>query len=82
MANNNSWKKIFEDYKILEHDFSKEPFYLSAKDIKKSVQDFTSTSEKEVRILCKMDTKESLPEIMKENGLILLPIKTNRCVSY
>ncbi|MCC7436508.1 hypothetical protein IT402_01375 [Candidatus Nomurabacteria bacterium] len=75
MANSNSWKKIFDDYKILKHDFSKEPFYLSAKDIKKSVQDFKGTSEKEVRILCKMDTRESLPDIMKENGLILLPVK-------
>jgi hypothetical protein len=75
MANNTSWKKIFEDNKILENDFSKQPFYLSAKDIKKSVQDFTNTSEKEVRILCKMDTRESVPEIMRENGLILLPVK-------
>lgn len=75
MANNNSWKKIFDDNKILENDFSKQPFYLSAKDIKKSVQDFKNTSEKEVRILCKMDTRESVPEIMKKNGLILLPVK-------
>lgn len=75
MANNNSWEKIFDDNKILENDFSKQPFYLSAKDIKKSVQDFQNTSEKEVRILCKMDTRESVPEIMKKNGLILLPVK-------
>lgn len=75
MANNNSWKKIFEDNKILKHDFNKSPFYLSAKDIKKSVQDFKNTTEKEVRILCKMDTRESVPEIMKERGLILLPVK-------
>ncbi|MFA5948640.1 MAG: hypothetical protein WC806_06810, partial [Candidatus Gracilibacteria bacterium] len=53
----------------------KQPFYLSAKDIKKSVQDFKNTSEKEVRILCKMDTRESVPDIMKKNGLILLPVK-------
>lgn len=75
MANNNSWKKIFDDYKIEKHDFSKSPFYLSAKDIKKSVQNFKNTSEKEVRILCKMDTRESVPEIMREKGLILLPVK-------
>lgn len=75
MANNNSWKKIFDDNKILENDFSKQPFYLSAMDIKKSVQDFKNTSEKEVRILCKMDTRESVPEIMRTNGLILLPVK-------
>lgn len=75
MASNSSWNKIFEDYKILEHDFSKSPFYLSAKDIKKSVQDFKNTAEKEVRILCKMDTRESLPEVMQVNNLVLLPVK-------
>src|SRR3989344_586162 len=75
MANSNSWEKIFKDYKILEHDFSKTPFYISANDIKKSVQKFKNTAEKEVRILCKMDTRESVPNIMKEKGLILLPVK-------
>lgn len=75
MANSNSWEKIFKDYKILEHDFSKTPFYISAKDIKKSVQKFKNTAEKEVRILCKMDTRESVPNIMKEKGLVLLPVK-------
>jgi len=75
MANSNSWLKIFKDNKILEHDFSKAPFYLSAQDIKRSVQDFKNTTEKEVRILCKMDTRESLPEIMRSNDLILLPVK-------
>lgn len=80
MANSNSWKKIFDDYKILQHDFSKSAFYLSADDIKKSVQDFKNTAEKEVRILCKMDTRESLPEIMKENGLVLLPVKNGQYV--
>jgi len=57
MANIIHGKKYLDDNKILENDFSKQPFYLSAKDIKKSVQDFKNTSEKEVRILCKMDTR-------------------------
>ncbi len=80
MANNISWQKIFNDNRILENDFNKQPFYLSAKDIKKSVQNFKNTAEKEVRILCKMDTRESVPEIMKENGLILLPVKNGQYV--
>lgn len=75
MANNNSWKKIFKDLNIQKHDFDKSPFFLSAFDIKKSVQNFKNTAEKEVRILCKMDTRESVPDVMKNNGLILLPIK-------
>jgi hypothetical protein len=80
MANNRSWQKIFNDNRILKNDFNKQPFYLSAKDIKRSVQDFKNTAEKEVRILCKMDTRESVPEIMKENGLILLPVKNGQYV--
>ena len=75
MANNKSWAKIFKDNKVLENDFSKGPFYLSASMIKKSVQNFKKTAEKEVRILCKIDNRKQLPEIMKENKMILLPIK-------
>jgi len=74
MANNVSWEKIFKDNKILEHDFLKDPFNLSAGMIKKSVQNFKKTAEKEVRILCKMDTRESIPNIMKKNNLFLLPV--------
>jgi hypothetical protein len=79
-ASNASWEKIFEDYKILEHDFSKKPFYLSAEEIKKSVQDFKKTNQKEVRILCKMDTRECVPEIMQKNKLFLLPVKNGKYV--
>jgi len=75
MANSKSWNKIFRDYKILEHDFDKSPFLLSASQIKKSVQNFKETTQKEVRILCKQDTKESRPQVFKENGLFILPIR-------
>ena len=73
MANNRSWKKIFDDYKILKHDFNKSPFPLSAIQIKKSCQRFKETVEKEVRILCKQDSREDRPEIFINNGLFLLP---------
>ena len=75
MANSNSWEKIFEDYHILEHDFSKSYFPLSADQIKISCQNFKKTAEKEVRILCKQDTRESRPDIFKQNGLFILPTK-------
>lgn len=78
MANSKSWEKIFKDYKVLEHDFNKKPFVISATDIKKSVQSFKKTGEKEVRILCKQDTKESRPDIFKENGLFILPTKNGQ----
>lgn len=75
MANSKSWEKIVRDHKILEHDFVKSPFLLSAAQIKKSVQNFKKTNEKEVRILCKQDTRESRPAAFKENNLFLLPVK-------
>jgi len=80
MANGNSWKKIFDDYKILDHDFSNAPFPLSAAQIKKSVQRFKKTGEKEVRILCKIDSREDLPEVMRESGLFLMPVKNGNYV--
>lgn len=75
MAQNESWQKIFDDYSILEHDFDKSYYALSAEQIKKSVQDFRKTTEKEVRVLCKQDTRESRPNIFKEHGLFILPTK-------
>jgi len=75
MAIDKSWEKIFEDYNILNHDFSDSPFEITAKKIKISCQQFTGTTEKEVRILCKQDTRESRPEIFQRNNLFLLPKK-------
>ncbi len=75
MANSISWKKIFNDYNVLNHDFKKSTFPITADQIKKSCQDFKKTTEKEVRILCKQDTRESRPQIFKDNNLFLLPTK-------
>lgn len=75
MANSNSWKKIFDDYDILKHNFDKSPFVITASQIKVSCQDYKLTAQKEVRILCKQDTREERPEIFRENNLFLLPVK-------
>ncbi len=75
MANSKSWKKIFDDYKILDHDFGKSPFPLSATQIKKACQKFKETGEKEVRILCKQDSREDRPDIFQKLNLFLLPVK-------
>jgi hypothetical protein len=75
MTNSISWKKICLDKNIETHDFSKSPLIITASDIKKSCQNFKKTSEKEVRILCKQDTRESRPDIFIEKGLFLLPNK-------
>lgn len=75
MANSKFWESIVTDYKILEHDFLKLPFLISASQIKKSCQKFKTTGEKEVRILCKQDTREDRPKIFRDKNLFLLPVK-------
>lgn len=73
--NSASWEKIFADLNILKHDFNKAPFYLNAEQIKQCVKDFSKTSQKEVRILCKQDSKEERPQIFIDNELFILPVK-------
>lgn len=75
MANDNSWRKICDDYGILAHDFARAPYLLSAEKIKVACQDFTKTGEKEVRILCKQDRRQDRPQVFRDNGLFLLPVK-------
>lgn len=75
MASDKSWKKIFTDHGVTRHDFAKGPFYLSAAQIKRSCQQFKETSEKEVRILCKQDTRSDRPSVFIENNLFILPVR-------
>lgn len=75
MAKDIPWKKIFDDYDIYSHDFEAGPYVLTADDIKKAVGGFRSTSDREVRTLCKQDTRNSRPTVFKENGLFILPKK-------
>ena len=75
MANNESWLKIFNDYEIDKHCFDKKPFYLSSKQIKNSCRHFENVAQKEVRILCKQDSRRDRPMVFIENGLFLLPVK-------
>ncbi|MDD5133801.1 MAG: hypothetical protein PHP01_00130 [Phycisphaerae bacterium] len=80
MAIDKSWEKIFKDYKIYEHNFNKEPFYITATQIKRACQDFKETGEKEVRILCKQDEREDRPRVFIEKNLFLLPVVNKRYV--
>ncbi len=73
MANDVSWQRIFEETGMAQHDFDSAPFILTAQQIKRACQNFEDTSEKEVRILCKQDTRESRPQVFKDKGLFILP---------
>jgi len=70
-----SWEKIFNDLQMDKHDFNSMPFIITAEQIKRACQDFKTTGEKEVRILCKQDSREDRPKIFQDNGLFILPIK-------
>lgn len=76
MASNDSWKKIFDDYKIHLHNFDEKPYVITAEQIKQSCQGFRKTSDKEVRILCKQDSREDRPQVFIDKNLFILP-KTN-----
>lgn len=78
MANSASWAKIFRDYEIEKHNFDSGPFPITADMIKKACQRFKETSKKEVRILCKQDTRDSRPQVFKKNGLFLLPTRNGQ----
>ncbi len=75
MADNDAWYAIFKKYKINQHDFSRCPFLLSAEDIKKATKNFLKTSQREVRVLCKQDTREARPEVFVRQNLFILPVK-------
>ncbi len=80
MANSESWEKIFSDYNIYDHNFDYAPFPITANQIKKSCQDFTAVGQKEVRILCKQDSRENRPQVFIERGLFLLPVRNGKYV--
>jgi hypothetical protein len=73
--NSNSWKAIFDKYNIIDHNFNTKPYIIDAEQIKQATAHFTKTNEREVRILCKQDTREDRPDIFIENNLFLLPIR-------
>jgi hypothetical protein len=73
--NHKPWRSIFDAYDIDKHDFDKSPFILTAQQIKKATAHFETTSDREVRVLVKQDTRERRPDVFVENGLFILPIK-------
>jgi len=75
-----SWAKIFQDYNIYDHDFDRSPFHITAEQIKRACQDFTETGQKEVRILCKQDSRKHRPPVFTERDLFLLPVKNGEYV--
>ena len=79
-GNSPSWNAVFERYEIYKHDFDAAPFPISAAQIKTACQHFERTSEKEVRLLCKQDTRQSRPLIFREKGIFILPVRNGQYI--
>ena len=73
--NSEPWNAIFNTHKIQKHCFDEKPFIISAEMIKRATKHFEKTNEREVRILCKQDSREDRPQIFIDNNLFLLPTK-------
>lgn len=70
-----AWTAIFDFYDIHDHDFNVKPFYITANEIKDATRQFKATRDREPRVLCKHDTRESRPQLFVDRGLFLLPVK-------
>ena len=75
MADSNSWKAIFDYKNINSFNFDNGPYILQAEDIKIACQHFIETSQREVRILCKQDSREDRPDVFVQKNLFILPKK-------
>lgn len=73
-----AWQAISEKYRIFDHDFTKSPFELTAKQIKDATRHFSTTGQREVRILCKQDERDDRPLVFQERNLFILPIKNGK----
>ncbi|MFN8138957.1 MAG: hypothetical protein U0R49_04075 [Fimbriimonadales bacterium] len=80
MASDAAWVKIADDIGLRGHDFSRAPLPISAAQIKEAVQGFKKTNQTEPRLLCKQDTRDSRPEIFKEYGLFILPVRNKHYI--
>lgn len=82
------WRKIFDVLEIDKHDFDKGPFYFDAEsindissryfdeiEVSRRNDGYAKTKKrKEARLLCKFDSADSVPPILKKKGLFVLPI--------
>lgn len=73
--NHEPWLSIFDRYQIDQHNFDKSPFIITAEQIKIATAHFKTTNQREVRVLCKQDSREDRPQVFVDNNLFILPIK-------
>ena len=74
--NDEAWGKIFERLRLLpeieQHGF----VYVNADDIK------AASDKREPRLLAKQDTKNSRPEVFRQNKLSILPVENGKYIIF
>lgn len=75
MISNNTWNHIFSEYDINNHNFNETPYVITSTQIKEVSKHYSKTVDREVRLLCKQDSREDRPTCFLENDLFLLPIQ-------
>ena len=75
MPNDAPWQAIAEHTGMLRHDFARGAFPVTAQQIKQATRHFQTTNEREVRCLCKQDSREDRPDVFSEKGLFILPTR-------
>ena len=78
-ARNAPWNKIFEDH-LMQHDFESSPAILTGDMIKRSIRHFPNTSDRELRVVAKMDSREDLPQVLRDKELFMLPTKNGEYI--
>ena len=68
ISTNESWKKLFDELEIHQIINEQGVFNLTSKEIK-------GITQKEPRLMCKFDHRESRPEILRRNNYTILSIK-------
>jgi len=68
-TNKEAWEKIFNEYDVLNQIQEQGFFEISSKEI---------NEYREARLMTKFDNSESIPKILSENNLSILPISSNK----
>ena len=74
--NDEAWGKIFERLPLLPEIERQGFVYVSADDIK------AASDKREPRLLAKQDTKNSRPDVFKQNKLSILPVENGKYIIF
>ena len=72
-----SWNEIFSKHDIFKYSFGTSPFEITTQQIKMATHHLAGRSDRKIRNLCGQSTRESRPQVFKDLGLFLLPVRND-----